>query len=159
MPRSARILLNKACYHIIARGNQSQPIFLSQTDYALYLHLLKRYKSKYPFNLYAFCLMKNHVHLALEPTDSSELSKAMQGINLSYAIYFNYKYQKNGHLWQGRFKSMVVAKDEYLNTCLNYIEANPLRAGMVKKLEEYRWSSYRYRVLGYPLRVLDSLVS
>lgn len=148
MPRSARILLGNACYHIISRGNQKQQIFLEKADYEAYLKLLARYKMRNRFKLYGYCLMVNHVHLIMEPRHPRDLAKIMHGLNLAYSIRFNTKYEKVGHLWQDRFKSMVIQKDEYLLACINYIELNPIRANVVKEPLEYQWSSYRSRVLG-----------
>lgn len=155
MPRSARILLENTCYHIIARGNQKQEVFFETIDYERYLQLLKKYKLKYHFKLYGYCLMNNHIHMIIDPSQSHELSKVMQGLNLSYSIWFNAKYDKIGHLWQDRFKSVVIQKDEYLLTCINYIEANPVRGNIVKNPFDYSWSSYRERILDIKNGILD----
>jgi len=90
--------------------------------------------------------MPNHIHLMMEVDDPNKLSKIMHGINLSYAIYFNYKYKKSGHLWQDRFISKIICKNSYLTDCINYIEANPIRANLIENLIEYPWSSYRLRL-------------
>ncbi|MBL7130491.1 MAG: transposase [Candidatus Omnitrophica bacterium] len=155
MPRTARLLLNNVCYHVITRGNQSKKVFLDNKDFNVYLRLLRKYKLKYKFKIYAYCLMKNHVHIIIDPKDHNDLSKIMQGLNQSYAIYFNHRYHKNGHLWQERYKSMIIAKDAYFANCLNYIEANPMRAGIAKTLQWYNWSSYKYRISGRRNRLLD----
>lgn len=155
MPRSARILLENTSYHIIARGNQKQEVFFETVDYERYLQLLKKYKLKYHFKLYGYCLMNNHIHMIIDPIQSHELSKVMQGLNLSYSIWFNAKYDKIGHLWQDRFKSVVIQKDEYLLTCINYIEANPVRGNIVKNPFDYSWSSYRERILDIKNGILD----
>ncbi len=147
MPTGPRLLLKNACYHIITRGNQNQRVFLDGQDYEVYISRLKRYKLRYGFLLYAFCLMPNHVHLIGEPKEMVDLAKFMHGLNRSYTAYFNKKYNKVGYLWQGRFKSKVVVKDNYLIDCLNYIELNPVRANMVKTAQDYTWSSYRERVI------------
>jgi len=110
MPRSARITIQNGCYHIITRGNQKQTIFIKDEDYQKYLYFLKKYKKRYKFKLYGFCLMPNHVHLVMEVDNPDKLSKVMHGINLSYAIYFNYKYKKVEHLWQDRFISKIICK-------------------------------------------------
>lgn len=146
MPRTARVTLENACYHIITRGNQRQLVFLDSQDYEKYLHILSRYKRRHKFKLYSFCLMPNHVHLIIEVDNPLDLSRIMTKINLSYTLYFNYKYKKVGHLWQDRFKSKIIEKDAYLLECINYIETNPLRASLVKRIEEYAWNSYRFRV-------------
>lgn len=156
MPRTARILLENVCYHIIARGNQKQEIFLEQNDYEKFLKLLARYKRKFHFKLYGYCLMTNHIHLIIEPKVPKELPKIMHRLNLAYAIWFSTKYERVGHIWQDRFKSMVIQKDEYLLTCINYVELNPVRANFVKEPQNYLWSSYRSRVLGHKNFLLDT---
>ncbi len=145
MTRIARIAMDNAVYHIITRGNQKQTVFREQRDYTEYLSRLEFYKKKYAFKLYSFCLMPNHVHLIIEVDVNSKLNKIMRGLNLSYTLYFNFKYKTVGHLWQDRFKSKIIEKDTYLLECINYIEANPLRANLTSNIEEYVWSSYAFK--------------
>jgi putative transposase len=139
MPRSARIILENSCYHIIARGNQKQEVFFDVSDHEKYLQLLKKYKNKYSFKLYGYCLMSNHIHMIMDPKGPYELSKAVHGISLSYSIWFNAKYEKVGHLWQDR-----------------YIEANPVRAKIVNNPLHYPWSSYKERIFDVKNGLLDS---
>jgi putative transposase len=148
MSINARCILDGVCYHIITRGNQRQKIFRKEGDYRGYLEKLKKYKRRHKFRLYGFCLMPNHVHLIGEIDEKENLAKFMHGINRSYTAYFNKEYKKVGHLWQGRFKSKIIVKDEYLINCINYIELNPIRANMAQSPNEYRWSSYIERNLG-----------
>ena len=148
MSRSPRFVLEGACYHVITRGNQRQVVFRCQEDFLKYLDILAKYKKRFKFLLYCYCLMSNHVHLVLEPQDPDALSWAMQSINQAYTRYFNYTYHKTGHLWQGRYKSLVITKDRYLFDCINYIDCNPVRAKMVSTPLEYQWSSYKTRTLG-----------
>lgn len=157
MPKRGRILMDSAYYHIMARGNQKQKIFLEEGDFEKYLVLLKRYKRKYQFQLYAWCLMPNHVHLVLEINDTSQLAKIMQGISLAYVKWFNKKYGKVGHLWQGRYKSLAIQKEAYILDCINYIETNPVRADMKGRALDYKWSSSRARALGEMPSLLDPL--
>ena len=89
--------------------------------------------------------MPNHVHLIIEVEKPSMLNKIMRGLNLSYTLYFNYKYKKIGHLWQDRFKSKLIEKDTYLLECINYIENNPIRASLVSNINEYRWTSQNFK--------------
>lgn len=156
MPRDARLLLENVCYHVIARGNQKQRVFIEEEDYKRYLRLIEKYKIRYRFGLYGYCLMPNHIHLILDPREPRDLMKTMQGLNLSYSIWFNVKYNKVGHLWQDRFKSMIIQKDEYLIGCINYIENNPVRGNIVAQPLEYLWSSYKTRFLGIKDGLLDS---
>ena len=145
MPRSARVTIQKACYHIITRGNQKQTVFKEPSDFQKYLLLVMRYKQKHNFKLYCFCLMPNHVHMIIEVDKPETLNKIMRGLNLSYTLYFNLKYQKVGHLWQDRFKSKIIEKDAYLLRCISYIETNPMRASLVSNLNEYPWSSWNFK--------------
>ncbi len=158
MPRIHRITIKNSCYHIITRGNQKQSVFLESKDYNKYLSLLKKYKEKYQFRLYAFCLMPNHIHLLIEVTEPQTLQKTFRGLNLSYTLYFNYKYKKVGHLWQGRFKSKPILKGRCLINCANYIEANPVRKKMVDDIAEYQWSSYKERCLLTNKLILDDII-
>jgi putative transposase len=157
MPRIARITAENCCYHIITRGNQRQTVFNEASDYKKYLKLLTRYKNKYKFKLYAFCLMPNHVHLLADISQPDVLNKMMRGLNLSYTLYFNFKYEKVGHLWQDRFKSKIIERDAYLLGCINYIETNPIRASLVSDMNKYPWSSYGLEVKNSNL--LDKLFS
>ncbi len=138
MPSGPRLLLENVCYHITARGNQRQHIFLDKHDYKAYISKLKKYKIKHGFLLYGFCLMPNHVHLVGEPKIARNMAKFMQGLHRSYTAYFNKKYKKVGHLWQDRFRSKAVVKDNYLIDCIHYIEFNPVRANMVKTAAELK---------------------
>ena len=148
MPRIGRITVENGCYHIITRGNQKQPVFMASEDYKKYLKILTSYKKRYLFKLYAFCLMPNHVHLMLEVNEPTRLNKIMRGLNLSYTLYFNSKYNKVGHLWQDRFKSKIIQGESYLLKCVDYIETNPLRTNLTLDLNLYPWSSYRLRLIG-----------
>ncbi len=155
-----RLLIKNVCYHIIARGNHKQIIFTDKKDFNFYLHQLKHYKRKYSFLLYGYCLMPNHIHLIGEPKEPEELPKLMQCLHRSYTAYYNKKYNKVGHLWQGRFKAKVISKDEYLIDCIAYVEQNPVRANLTKYLREYEFSSHQQRCLNEHgnLRLLDKLL-
>ena len=155
MLKHGRILVENVYYHVMSRGNQKQNVFHQDSDFEKYLKLLQRYKKKYKFRLYAWCLMPNHVHLILDTNSPSDLAKIMQGLNLAYARWFNKKYKKVGHLWQGRYKSMVIQKDKYVLDCINYIELNPVRANLKGSPLEHPWSSFRARVLGGSSSILD----
>ena len=148
MSRMQRLIINNASYHIMVRGNQKQITFIEEEDFAKYLDLLRHYKREYGFKLYGYCLMSNHVHLVLAVKNGIDLSKIMQGLNQAYTIWFNKKYKKVGHLWQGRYKSMVIQKNKYMLDCLEYVELNPIRANISKSPFEYPWSSWKAR-LGY----------
>jgi putative transposase len=142
-------------YHVISRGNNRERVFNEREDFEKYLEICRRYKEKFGFKLYHWVFMSNHVHLVMETTEESSLSKIMQGINLAYTIWFNRENGKVGHLWQDRFKSALVEKDNYLLECGRYVERNPLRARLVRNPKEYRWSSYRVYAYGKADGVTD----
>ncbi len=146
MARKPRIEYAGAFYHVLARGNQRQRIFKDPGDYRKYLDLLVAYQHCYPFRLYAYVLMDNHVHLLVETVDTP-LSKILQGIHQSYTQHFNRKYRTVGHLFQGRYQAILCDRDRYLLALLKYIHSNPLRARVVKALEQYPWSSHRAYLL------------
>lgn len=155
MSRGPRLLIPNVCYHIIQRGNQKQNIFLEDADFKKYLQILLHYKIKYCFKLYAYSLMPNHIHLIIEVIKVKDLSKIMQGISLTYTLWFNKKYGKVGHLWQDRFKNKIIQKDRYLIDCLNYIEYNPVRANLTSSPIDYMWSSWKSRTLDIKSSLLD----
>jgi len=142
MPRKPRIEI-AGYYHIINRGVAQRTVFKEASDYEYFEELMCFYAKSYGITIHNYCLMSNHYHLLLE-IKQENLSKFMRQLNMNYAIYFNKKYKRVGHLWQGRFKSWYVTDDAYLYTLMCYIEQNPLKANMVQELKEYPYSSYRY---------------
>ena len=142
MPRRPRIEL-AGYYHIINRGVDKMNIFRHPDDYEYFEELMCFYMKSYGITLHNYCLMSNHYHLLIEITQEN-LSKFMRQLNMNYAIYYNKKYKRVGHLWQGRFKSWYVTDNAYLYTLMSYIEQNPLKAKMVKHIEDYPYSSYHY---------------
>jgi len=146
--KSTRLLVKNACYHIYSRGNQKQKIFNENADFEFYLKQIKHYKRIYPFYLYGYCLMPTHIHLMGEPCNPEKLSKLMHCLQRSYTAYYNKKYNKVGHLWQGKFKSKIILKNQYAINSISYIETNPVRAKLVKNPEDFVFSSYRERVIG-----------
>jgi putative transposase len=153
MPRGRRLTFDDALFHITNRGNAQQEVFHEPVDFEEYLHLLARYKDKFGFKMYHFSLMPNHFHLLWKVPKAEILSKAMQGITLSYTLFHHAKYEKVGYLWQGRFKNMIIEMEEYLMNCGAYIERNPVRAGLVTDPGDWKWSSYRFYAFGEPLGV------
>lgn len=145
MARPLRIEVENTLYHITSRGNEKRKIFRNDRDRKRFLLLLKDVRLKYEGIIYAYVLMDNHYHLLLE-TLKANLSKIMHYIDVSYAVYFNKKYQRTGHLFQGRYKALVVEKENYLLELSRYIHLNPVRAGIVKRPGEYKWSSYCHYV-------------
>jgi len=158
MSRTSRTLIECACYHIITRGNQRQKVFKNNDDYDRYITTLKKAKKKYNILLYSYCLMPNHVHLLIEPESCISLSGFMHWLSRGYTAYFNAKYIKVGHLWQGRFKSKPIVKGQYLINCAEYIEANPVRANITTDISGYPWSSYKERCLSTAKYILDEIL-
>lgn len=158
MPRTARIFVENACNHIIGRGVQKDPVFKNGGDFMSYLSIIHKQKIKFGCLIYSYCLMPNHIHLVLEsPLGLKAMSSFMHSLNQSYAMKFNSKYSRVGHLWQNRYKNFIVLKDDYLIRLISYVELNPVRAGITVNPEDYPWSSYRARVLGDKNIILDSI--
>lgn len=141
MPRPLRINANDLIYHVFARGNNKGPIFFNTGDYERFLNNLELFRDKFKFSLFAYCLMPNHFHLLLR-SGKVTISEIMQPILTAYTMYINKKYERVGHLFQGRYGSIVVEKESYLLQVFRYIHLNPVKAGTVATVEEYPWSSY-----------------
>lgn len=141
MARPLRVEYPGAFYHVINRGNAGENLFKGIRDREKFLEYLETAIERFSLKIYTYCLMTNHFHVLLE-TQLPNLSQAIQWVNVSYAGYFNRKYQRNGHLFQGRFKSILVDADEYLKQLSRYIHLNPVRANLVEHPDEYKWSSY-----------------
>lgn len=148
MPRRARYCPTNIPVHVIQRGNNRQVCFTCDSDIAAYAHWLAEGARKFSVQIHAWVFMTNHVHLLLTPATDSGTSKLMHYLGLQYVRNFNYKYARSGGLFEGRFRSSIVQSNEYLLTCLRYIELNPVRAGMVKDPGDYHWSSYRCHAFG-----------
>jgi len=148
MPRKPRFFLPNIPVHVIIRGNARQVVFAEDSDRQVYLAWLKEASEAEKVNVHAYVLMDNHVHLLLSASEPSHISRVMQHIGRKYVPYFNRKYGKSGTLWEGRFKGCMVESEQYLLCCYRYIELNPVRANMVKKPEEWRWSSYGANAYG-----------
>lgn len=142
MARPLRLEYEGAFYHVTARGNERKKIFFAKTDYEKFKQCLKEAEEKYGYVLHCYVLMTNHYHLIIE-TPEANLSKIMHYINGSYTNYINIKRRRSGHLFQGRYKAIVVDKDSYLLELSRYLHLNPVRAGIVEKPEEYPHSSYK----------------
>ena len=142
MARALRIEFPGAVYHITARGNERRPIFHDDEDREQFLRFLAETILRFGWILSDYTLMSNHFHLVVE-TPSPTLSRGMQWLNGSYAAWFNRKYDRSGHLFGGRFHAFLVEKAAYYLELLRYVVLNPVRAGLVERPEQYRWSSYR----------------
>jgi REP element-mobilizing transposase RayT len=142
MARPLRINYEGAFHHITARGNERKKIFLSKADYDTFLNFLKDASHKYGIIIHCYALMGNHYHLVVE-TPRGLLSRFMHDINSGYTTYFNIKRKRAGHLFQGRYRSLLVEKDSYLLELSRYVHLNPCRAGIAERPEDYPLSSYR----------------
>lgn len=142
MPRPLRPEFKDALYHAGSRGNEKQEIYLDDGDRSRFLAILAAVVKECCLVCHAYCLMGNHYHLLVE-TPEANISRAMQQLNGRYSQWFNWRYGRVGHLFQGRFKSSLVQSDEYLLAVSRYIVLNPVRAGLVDAPGEWRWSSYR----------------
>ena len=142
MARQLRIEFSGAFYHVTSRGNEQKEVFKSQKDREKFLDYLATASARYGAVIHAYCLMNNHYHLFLE-TPGGNLSQIMRHINGAYTTYFNVKRKRSGHLFQGRYKAILVEADAYATELTRYIHLNPVRAGMTVRPEAYPWSSYR----------------
>ena len=140
MPRMAREKSSTGLYHIVVRGINQQNIFEDNEDRQRFVERLAIVKKELKFELYAYCLMSNHVHLLLKQ-NKTDLSAIMKRIQTSYVYFFNWKYERCGHLFQDRYKSECIEDDAYFYTVIRYIHQNPVKAGM-STIDNYKWSSY-----------------
>jgi len=141
-------------YHIINRGVEKRDVFLKKEDFEWFLEICEEYSKIFNFEIYSFCLMKNHYHLLIKTTDNN-ISQIMKHINMKYTIYFNKKYKRIGPLWQGRFKSFYIIDGNYLSSLVKYIEFNPIKANVTQKIGEYPFvmssKKYLFSMLNFEL--------
>ena len=162
MPRQPRKISDSGMYHVVMRGINRQTIFEDEEDCEKFLFLLSWYKEKCKYRIHAWCLMGNHIHLLIEIV-GDPIDVVFKKIGVSYAAYFNQKYQRVGHLFQDRFGSEAVEDDSYYLSALRYIHMNPVKAGLCKKPEDYEYSSYKEyvgksaRSIAYKDMALDML--
>ena len=142
MARKPRVHYPGALYHAILRGNSGQTIFFDDNDRTRFYLLIQEGVERFGHRIHAFCLMTNHVHLAIQIADIS-LSRILQNLSFRYTRWVNWRRGKTGHLFQGRYKAVLIDADTYLQELTRYIHLNPVRAGMVRETEKYPWSSYR----------------
>lgn len=148
MPRKPRFYLPGVPAHIVQRGHSREPIFFENDDYSAYFHWLDEAARRYDCQIHAYVLMTNHIHLLVTPDDKQGISRMMQYIGRHYVPYINHTYGSSGSIWEGRYKASLIHDEQYLLTCMRYIELNPVRADMTKKPSQYRWSSYRFNAQG-----------
>ncbi len=148
MPRPRRVDAPGYPQHVVQRGNNRQPVFFSDGDRVAYLRLLCHHADQQHCRIHAYVLMGNHVHLLVTPDAPGGMSRLMQAVNRAYVRRVNERQQRTGTLWEGRFHSTLVDTERYLLACQRYVELNPVRAGMVVRPGDYRWSSYRANAQG-----------
>ena len=142
MARPLRITFPGAFYHVTSRGNERKSIFKSNRDREKFLEYFQSATLRYDAIIHAYCLMENHYHILIE-TPSGNLSQIMHHLNGAYTTYYNVKRDRSGHLFQGRYKGILIDADEYAKELSRYIHLNPVRAKIVEKPEEYKWSSFQ----------------
>lgn len=148
MPRQPRLRVAGIPFHVIQRGHNQAPCFFTESDRLHYLAELGRQARNHQVAVHAYVLMTNHVHLLMTGTDAEGIPRLMKHLNQRYVHYVNRALRRTGTLWGGRYRSCLVDTEEYLLVCHRYIELNPVRAGIVERPAEYRWSSYRANALG-----------
>lgn len=141
MPRGARDALGGFCYHVLNRGNGRRTVFRKDGDFAAFLKLLREAGERVDVRLLAYCLMPNHFHLALWPRRDRDLSAYMMWLMTAHVRRYHQHYHTSGHVWQGRFRSFPIQEDEHLLIVERYIERNPVRAGLVRRAQDWPWSS------------------
>lgn len=148
MPRKSRILVDGGYYHILTRGNDRRKIFRYKQDYNCFLRIIKRYLAEFQVSIIHYCLMPNHIHLLIQAQKAKDLPKFMQATLQVYASYFRKKYNSVGFIFQNRYKSYLIEKENYLLECARYIERNPIRAKIATDLLDYPWNSFSFYVRG-----------
>jgi putative transposase len=141
MPRTARASQGGYCYHVLNRGNGRRTVFHKDGDFAAFLKLLRQADERTPMRLLAYCLMPNHFHLALWPRQDGDLSDYMMWLMTAHVRRYHQHYHSSGHVWQGRFRAFPIQEDDHLLTVLRYIERNPVRADLVRRAQDWPWSS------------------
>jgi putative transposase len=141
MPRAARASAGDVCYHVINRGNGRSRVFRSDNDYAAFVELIGQADERLPVRVLGFCVMPNHFHLVLWPHRDGDLGRYMQWLMTSQVRRHHRTYHSSGHVWQGRFKAFPVQADSHLLALLRYVERNPVRAKLVRRAQDWRWSS------------------
>ena len=154
MPRLARVTVKDLPHHVTQRGNRRQPVFFRNEDRQLYLRILLEQRQKYGVDIWAYCLMDNHVHFIAVPHQEDSLARTFGETHRRYTTIVNKREGWTGYLWQGRFASFPL-DEAHLLAAIRYVERNPVEAGLVQRAEDFPWSSAKTRVKGIP----DSILS
>ena len=143
-----RIQDSEYVHHVVCSGNNDQDIFIGKDDYLKYITLLEEARREYPLRVYNFCLLNNHLHLLVEPMAEGSLSKVMQLVTKRYALYFNKKYNRKGHVFQGRFKSFLLQEQPYFFASCRYIDFDAVNLKKATDPKEYPWAGYAHLAAG-----------
>jgi putative transposase len=160
MSRLPRIIVPNVPHHVTQRGNRRQKTFFSDCDYQFYLENLNRLCKERSVLINAYCLMPNHVHLILTPPDQKSLTDVVAELHWRYTRYINFKLGWRGNLWQGRYFSVALS-DEHFDSCMRYVEENPLRSNLIERGDIYPWQSYetRFQDLGADFETIRKMTS
>jgi len=154
MPRKSRVLAVGYPHHVTQRGNDRRVVFTDAADYARYQEWLGRYARKYNLDIWAYCLMPNHVHIVAVPQTQEALAQTFNLVHMQYAQYLNKKTRSTGHVWQGRYFSCVL-DEPHVYAAVRYVEMNPVRAKLAAAAEDYPWSSAGSHISGQPDPILS----
>jgi putative transposase len=155
MARLRRYTLRGLVQHVIQRGNNRVPTFATSVDYQFFRECLQTACAQHGCEIHAYIFMPNHVHLLMTPSSDDGIGKAMQSVGRRYVQHFNRAYRRTGTLWEGRYRATLIDSERYLLACYRYVELNPVRAGLVRRPEDYPWSSHRANAFG----ISDDLVT
>ena len=158
MPRKARTKSNSGIYHIIMRGINRQTIFEDEEDYKKFIHTIQRFKEICEYKIYAYCLMGNHFHILLKE-GTEPLETIMRRICGCYVFWYNRKYERIGSLFQDRYKSEPIEENEYLFNVIRYIFRNPIKAGIVNNVQNYKWTNYLDYIQGFNHTEIDFVLN
>jgi putative transposase len=154
MARVLRVRIAGLSQHIVQRGHNRMDIFRCSSDFEFFLAALRRFSTRYLLDVHAYTLMTNHFHVVATPQSSTSICATLHALGPKYVKYFNRKYGRTGTLYEGRYRSCVIDSETYWFRCMRYVEMNPVRAGVVLRPDEYKWSSYSANALG----TLDPLI-
>ena len=149
MSRGSREYSELGIYHIMFRGVNKQNIFEEDFDFKVMSDYIKELKKKFSFEIYAYCFMTNHVHLVLKENNMGDISLIMKNLLTKYALYYNNKYDRRGHLYESRYKSIPIMSNDYFFASVRYVHRNPVKAFVVEKIEDYNWNSYNEYIRNY----------
>jgi len=150
MPRTGRFIVANYCYHVLNRSNKKARLFHHSADYEQFLALIHRAQERVELPILAACVMPNHFHLIVRPREADDLSTWTRWAFTTHVRWHHAKYETTGRLWQGRFKAFLIQEDHHLLTVMRYVERNALRANLVERAEDWRWSSLGWRAMRDP---------